>query len=273
MSRTFWRCACFGLVLTTAGVSAIAHDGHDHGKSTLPSQTPAARPTRPFYSSTNDRPLRDQRYDQFGRYDQPVRSRLDTFDDFRYGDDEAGYGSYRGFNARRGDSYRYQPHESGQSCACECAAGRQRLAPIQAFPGREYEGQQFEPIPPANYGNPPPLPGENRYDDRFVPFDNSRQPNVPQLPDLGAGRHSSPRREIASQPVIPAKMKGIAKLSLADQRVALKQRTCPVTRDLLGSMGKPYKVTVLGRTVFVCCEGCVDGIRENPRKYLSDSAQ
>jgi Cu(I)/Ag(I) efflux system membrane fusion protein len=72
--------------------------------------------------------------------------------------------------------------------------------------------------------------------------------------------------------VIPNEMKGIAKLSLADQRAALKQRLCPVTRDLLGSMGKPHKVNVLGRTVFVCCQGCVDEIRENPREYLRDSA-
>lgn len=64
-------------------------------------------------------------------------------------------------------------------------------------------------------------------------------------------------------PVIPESMKGVRQLSSSDQRLALQQRTCPVTGDLLGSMGKPIKVSVNGRSVFVCCQGCVDEVR-NP---------
>jgi hypothetical protein len=62
-------------------------------------------------------------------------------------------------------------------------------------------------------------------------------------------------------PVIPESMQGIRELSPPDQRLALQQRTCPVTGDLLGSMGKPIKVNVNGRSVFVCCQGCVDEVR------------
>lgn len=45
--------------------------------------------------------------------------------------------------------------------------------------------------------------------------------------------------------------------------MALQQRTCPVTGDLLGSMGKPIKVNVNGRFIFVCCQGCVAAVRDN----------
>lgn len=61
--------------------------------------------------------------------------------------------------------------------------------------------------------------------------------------------------------VIPDSMKGIRQLSPSDQRLAIQQRTCPVTGDLLGSMGKPIRVRVNGRSVFVCCQGCVDEVR------------
>lgn len=62
-------------------------------------------------------------------------------------------------------------------------------------------------------------------------------------------------------PVIPESMKGVRQLSPSDQRMALQQKTCPVTGDLLGSMGKPIKVNVNGRSVFVCCQGCVAEVR------------
>jgi hypothetical protein len=59
----------------------------------------------------------------------------------------------------------------------------------------------------------------------------------------------------------------LAKLSPEDQALAKKQKDCPVTGEPLGSMGKPIKVTVAGRKAFVCCEGCVDELKENFAKY------
>jgi YHS domain-containing protein len=46
------------------------------------------------------------------------------------------------------------------------------------------------------------------------------------------------------------------------------QRVCPVTGDELGSLGPPIPVTVRGKTVWVCCEGCVRAVQRNPDKYL-----
>lgn len=61
--------------------------------------------------------------------------------------------------------------------------------------------------------------------------------------------------------------KALAKLSPEDQALAKKQKNCPVTGEPLGSMGTPVKVTVEGREAFVCCEGCVDELKENFAKY------
>ena len=57
-------------------------------------------------------------------------------------------------------------------------------------------------------------------------------------------------------------------LSAEDRVAAKKQRICPVTGALLGSMGEPYKVEVKHRTVFLCCQGCAGAILQDPDKYL-----
>ena len=61
----------------------------------------------------------------------------------------------------------------------------------------------------------------------------------------------------------------LAKLSEADRAAALKQDGCPVTGEKLGSMGAPPKVTVEGKEVFLCCEGCEEELRKEPAKYLA----
>ena len=63
---------------------------------------------------------------------------------------------------------------------------------------------------------------------------------------------------------------GIALLvSEADQQAARDQGICPVSDEPLGSMGKPIKLEVEGREVFICCSGCEDSLREEPQKYFT----
>jgi Cu(I)/Ag(I) efflux system membrane fusion protein len=63
---------------------------------------------------------------------------------------------------------------------------------------------------------------------------------------------------------------GLKKLSAKDRRLAQAQRFCPIDQNiLLGEMGKPYKVTLKGRTVFLCCESCEDRAREDPEATLA----
>ena len=65
----------------------------------------------------------------------------------------------------------------------------------------------------------------------------------------------------------------LAELSPADRALAEKQKTCPVSGEPLGSMGKPYKVTVEGQEVLLCCSGCEAKIKENPQEYLAKLSQ
>ena len=61
----------------------------------------------------------------------------------------------------------------------------------------------------------------------------------------------------------------LSKLSSDDLKLALQQKICPVTDKPLGSMGTPIKVTVKDQAVFVCCDGCVDSVKNEPDKYLA----
>jgi hypothetical protein len=51
--------------------------------------------------------------------------------------------------------------------------------------------------------------------------------------------------------------------------LAARQKVCPITDEPLDAMSGPVRVEVAGRTVFVCCEGCVAPLRKNPEKYLA----
>jgi membrane fusion protein, copper/silver efflux system len=60
----------------------------------------------------------------------------------------------------------------------------------------------------------------------------------------------------------------LSQLSAEDRGVAESQRICPVTMMVLGSMGKPEKVRVNGKVIFICCEGCRKRLLANPDEYL-----
>ena len=61
----------------------------------------------------------------------------------------------------------------------------------------------------------------------------------------------------------------LATLSEADRAAVLAQKICPVSDEELGGMGTPIKVTVKGRDVFLCCEGCRDQLEAEPDKFLA----
>ncbi len=61
----------------------------------------------------------------------------------------------------------------------------------------------------------------------------------------------------------------LAKFTPEDAASAKKQHMCPVTDEMLGSMGAPIKVDVDGKTVWICCKGCKGKLLKNPEKYLA----
>lgn len=81
----------------------------------------------------------------------------------------------------------------------------------------------------------------------------------------GSGRSAATATPQSSEP----SSKSSSKLSAADRKLAAAQKTCPVTDAPLDSMGGPVRLEVAGRVVFLCCEGCEDEIRKDPKKYFA----
>ena len=100
-----------------------------------------------------------------------------------------------------------------------------------------------------------------------TPAEKSAQ-EKPAAPGAQAGHasHEGHEQAGAAPTVVP---KGLAELSVADRAAAEKQRVCPVSGDVLGEMDKPYKVSVKGQTVFLCCPACEKELLKNPDKYLA----
>jgi Cu(I)/Ag(I) efflux system membrane fusion protein len=74
----------------------------------------------------------------------------------------------------------------------------------------------------------------------------------------------------ASSPQASDKVQAnLAKLPEADRKLAVAQGVCPISGLPLGSMGVPETMTVQGRVLFVCCEGCRDQVNQDPQAALS----
>ncbi|WP_164104511.1 hypothetical protein [Candidatus Laterigemmans baculatus] len=80
---------------------------------------------------------------------------------------------------------------------------------------------------------------------------------------------SQPIETAVQTDVDPEVAAELAKLPEVDRQLAAAQRICPVADGLLGSMGTPKKLTVEGRDVFICCEGCEEKLRSDPEKYFA----
>jgi len=74
--------------------------------------------------------------------------------------------------------------------------------------------------------------------------------------------------ETATTKLDASQLAEIAKLPLADQKLAKAQKLCPVTELPLGSMGVPQKVMLDGEPVLLCCENCIEKAKAEPQKYL-----
>lgn len=85
------------------------------------------------------------------------------------------------------------------------------------------------------------------------------------------GSHSADEHDHGTAEGNPmAKMRAeLAKLPPEDAASAEKQHICPVSGEMLGTMGAPIKMDVKGQQVWICCEGCREQLEENPDKYLA----
>jgi Cu(I)/Ag(I) efflux system membrane fusion protein len=61
----------------------------------------------------------------------------------------------------------------------------------------------------------------------------------------------------------------LADFSAEDRESAMKQHFCPVSGEMLGTMGVPEKVDVNGQSVWICCEGCKEKLLGDPETYFA----
>jgi YHS domain-containing protein len=74
----------------------------------------------------------------------------------------------------------------------------------------------------------------------------------------------------ATEGLTADQVEAFASLSPAEREAVIAQKICPVTEEGLGTMGPPLPVEIGGKTYYVCCEGCIDGLKEDPEKYLAN---
>lgn len=86
-----------------------------------------------------------------------------------------------------------------------------------------------------------------------------------------AGGASAPAAASAEKEAA-AIQEALAQLPEEDRKIAEAQKTCPIGKDLLGSMGVPVKVDVDGKPVFICCEGCRTALLAKAEKEKAAAA-
>ena len=149
----------------------------------------------------------------------------------------------------------FYPIQPGAPAAFQPAPG-QAVLPSPA-------GQQL-PATPAPFGQPGiPVPGA------AAPLPGEQPPMVPSPAAVpGPATPGAPRVEpVPSLPSTP-EAKPTSPTPQAKSLPFGGQKTCPVTGEDLGSMGKPIPVTVKGQTIYVCCQGCVRQVQRDPDTFL-----
>lgn len=78
---------------------------------------------------------------------------------------------------------------------------------------------------------------------------------------------SAPKKKLSEEERIAA---AINELPEGERDLAKAQKFCAVAETgRLGSMGKPFKLEIDGKPVYLCCEGCKDEALKNPEETLA----
>jgi hypothetical protein len=91
--------------------------------------------------------------------------------------------------------------------------------------------------------------------------------------DSHAGDDYAGHDEGAKKTDMEKMTESLASFSPEDRASAMKQHFCPVSGEMLGTMGAPEKVDVNGQPVWICCDGCKDKLLADPEKYLAKIAK
>jgi hypothetical protein len=104
-----------------------------------------------------------------------------------------------------------------------------------------------------------------------TPTDKAGAAKTDDSPKLEAPKTEPAKEKTSDATTLTDKeLASIKELPAAEQALAIKQAVCPVSGDHLGGeMGKPIKVTAEGRTFFLCCEGCQDAVKKDPKGVIA----
>lgn len=64
----------------------------------------------------------------------------------------------------------------------------------------------------------------------------------------------------------------VARATKDDEKAVAAQKTCPVSKEELDSMGGPWKVSRGDNATFICCKSCLKQVQADPDKFLGAPA-
>lgn len=96
-------------------------------------------------------------------------------------------------------------------------------------------------------------------------------PSAPAVTEHSEHAHDEPSHHNTGGQSDMEKMKvELAKLLPEDAASAERQHVCPVSGEMLGTMGAPEKIDVAGQQVWICCDGCREKLLASPDEYLAE---
>lgn len=88
-----------------------------------------------------------------------------------------------------------------------------------------------------------------------------------EAPKLEGPKAESPKS--AAVKLSDKEIAAIKELPADEAAAALAQAVCPVGGGHLGAMGKPFKVTAEGKSLYLCCDGCEEDFKKDPKAALA----
>lgn len=129
-----------------------------------------------------------------------------------------------------------------------------------------------ESAPLAAPANPPAAPGATARPNVSAEMNPaSKAPAIAKSEPAGGGPAVEGPKTEGEKPgaLSEAQLAKIKELPADEQGAAIKQATCPVSGEALGSMGKPVKVTAEGRSFYLCCKSCEKDVKADPKGVLA----
>ena len=123
--------------------------------------------------------------------------------------------------------------------------------------------------PPANSKPSDPL-SAHKTAPPVSPPATGESKKADEAPKIEGPKAENTTSDSGAMVLTAAEIAAVKELPEAEQTVASQQGVCPVSTEHLGSMGKPVKVTAEGRTFYLCCKGCEDKVKSDPKTVIAN---